>query len=138
VKLKSGKYGIEYGEKAVALDPTYGFADYGFASIYRQMGDNDKAIFYIDEAMKNKFINKSLYDLYADTAYAKKDYDRAIIAFTALTKVDSKNPQNFANLAMVYFEKKDYQKAREISEQIIKKFPKLEKQIQTFIDKIPN
>lgn len=128
---------IELGEKGLALDPTYGYANYMIAHLYRLTGDNDKAIYYIDEAIKNGYSNKTSYSLYADAAYAKKDYDRAVIAFTALTKLDPQNPQNYANLAMVYFEKKDYAKAREVSNQIIEKFPKLREKVQAFIDNIP-
>ena len=107
------------------------------AHIYRLIGENDKAIYYLEEAIKNKYQNKTLYNLYADTAYAKKDYDRAIIAFSQLTKLDPQNAQNYANLAMVYFEKKDYQKSREVCNQILEKFPKLREQVQAFIDKLP-
>lgn len=128
---------IELGEKGLALDPTYGYANYLMAHIYRLMEENDKAIYYIEEAIKNKYKNRTLYNLYSDTAYAKKDYDRAIIAFSELTKLDPRNAQNYANLAMVYFEKKDYQKSKEVCDQILEKFPKLREQVQDFIDKIP-
>ena len=128
---------IELGENGLALDPTYGYANYLMAHIYRLIGENDKAIYYLEEAIKNKYQNKTLYNLYADTAYAKKDYDRAIIAFSQLTKLDPQNAQNYANLAMVYFEKKDYQKSREVCNQILEKFPKLREQVQAFIDKLP-
>ena len=127
----------ESGKKALALDPTYGFADYRLASIYHKMGNDDEAIRYIDEAIKNNYTDKTLYDLYAGTAYAKKDYDRSIIAFTKLTKLAPNDPQNYVNLAVVYLEKKDYAKSREICNEFMEKFPELSEKIQAFIDKIP-
>lgn len=127
----------EYGEKAVALDPTYGFATYGLAFLYNTMEEEDKALFYAEETIKNGFSNESFYNVYADIARKINDHDRQIIAFTKLTQLNPKNAQNFANLAMVYFEKKDYQKSREVSEDIIRRFPNLKGQIQAFIDKLP-
>jgi tetratricopeptide (TPR) repeat protein len=129
---------IEFGEKAVAIDPTYGFADYNFARLYRLMGNNDQAIRYIDKALANGYDGPALFYLYADTANAIPDYDRSIIAFSRIVKIAPNDPQNYANLAMAYFNKKDYAKAREVSIQIQAKFPKLRAQMQTFIDKLPN
>lgn len=137
VALGQNDKAIELGEKGLAFDLTYGFADYRLAVIYRKIGNLDKAIHYIDEAIKNGYYEKHFYSFYADVAYAKKDYDRAIIAFSKLAKLSPDDPQALANLAMVYFEKKDYAKSRETAESLIKKFPKLKTQIQPFLDKIP-
>ncbi len=128
---------IEFGERAIAIDPTYGFADYSFARLYRLIGNDEKTFYYLDEAIKNGYTNAALYYFYADTANNKKDHDRAVVAFSQLIKLVPNEPQNYANLAMVYFEKKDYQKSREVSNQLIAKFPKFREQIQAFINKLP-
>jgi tetratricopeptide (TPR) repeat protein len=102
------------------------------------MGNNDQTIRYIDKALANGYDGPALFYLLADTANAMADYDRSIIAFSRIVKIAPNDPQNYANLAMAYFNKKDYAKAREISVQMQAKFPKLRAQMQTFIDKLPN
>ncbi len=137
IALGENDKAVEMGEKGLSLDPTYGFSNYRLAVIYKRIGDYDKTVHQIDEAIKNGYKDKNLYDFYADTVYSKKDYKRAIIAFSRIAELSPENPQTLANLTMVYFEAKDYVKARETAEKLVKKFPKIESQIRPFIDKIP-
>lgn len=129
---------IEFGKKALAVDPTYGYANYALAYIYHHAKMDNQAAYYSEQAIKYSFSSPSLYRLYADATMAKGDYARSIIAFSELTRLEPNNPQNYADLARIYLAQKNYAEAREISQQLIEKFPQLRAQMQAFINTIPN
>jgi tetratricopeptide (TPR) repeat protein len=143
--ILSGAYGQlgnaekvkELAKSGIALDPTYGYASYLFGGVYYDMKDFSSAARYFQEAIDKKYANDDSYKMLADAYIGMNDFPNAISAYEQLVKFKPGDPQLEANLLMLYINGNRPEKAREKGDEIKKKYPKTEKQIDQLLNKLP-
>ncbi|MFA7208800.1 MAG: O-antigen ligase family protein [Parcubacteria group bacterium] len=128
----------ELGRAGVALDPTYGYGYFLLGNIYfYRLDDAGKADENFEKAFEYGYKNVNSLKSYADVNVKTGNLPKAIFAFEELIKLNPKDPQQYANLAMLYLSNKDYQKARDMAEKTKRKFPGTQAQIDAFLKIIP-
>ncbi|MDZ4384910.1 MAG: O-antigen ligase family protein, partial [Candidatus Moranbacteria bacterium] len=128
----------ELGLAGVALDPTYGYGYFLLGNIYfYKLGDAARANENFEKAFEYGYKNVNSLKSYADVNVKTDNLPKAIAAFEDLIKLNPKDPQQYANLVMLYYNNKDYQKARDMAEKTKKKFPGTQARIDAFLKIIP-
>lgn len=129
---------VEKLEKAALdLDPDYSYPYFVFSRTYAQMNDDKKAHELLEKAYEKGCSFEMCYEDYANVNIEKKEYAKAIPPYRKLAEAKPNDPQIQANLAMLYFNNKEYGKARELAGEIKKKFPATAKTIDEFLAKFP-
>lgn len=89
-----------------------------------QKGDNDLAISYLSEAIRQEPENDMAYRDRAVAHANKGDLDKAIADFTEAIRINSKESDHYAGRGAAYLRKKDYPRAIKDYEQAVKVNPK--------------
>jgi Flp pilus assembly protein TadD len=89
-------------------------------------------------AIKNGCWMENCYQGVYDANLKIGNMGKAIAAYEQIARLKPKDAQTQANLAMLYFNNKDYAKARTLAESIKKQFPATATQIDNFLKLLPN
>jgi O-antigen ligase/tetratricopeptide (TPR) repeat protein len=128
--------GEEYMNKAIELNPEYGHSYYVSALGYFKMGQEEKGIAQLEKAFTKNLRDSIIYKTYLEHTYKAKFYDKAIFASRELLRLNPNDAQEYANLAMIYFENKQYDNARDTLRILMEKFPSQKKIAEDFLKKI--
>ena len=119
---------LDYGKKAIALDPDHSGAQVAVGDILTQMGQPDKAVGYYQKAAMLGDRNPGIYarlgylyprsnesektDFNLATLYAnRKQYDKAIPLFERAIQLEPDAYDTYENLSRVYYQLGQYSKA---------------------------
>ncbi|GAB1855805.1 hypothetical protein MHTCC0001_06400 [Flavobacteriaceae bacterium MHTCC 0001] len=111
--LKQPLKAIEANKKAIEISPRYDLAHRNMALIYWDLGETDKALQKLDDALQlvpdtySVLLNKAIY------LRRLKRYEASTIAFHNLLEYYPNNQEGSINLAYNYYETQQYQKAIE-------------------------
>jgi len=122
-KLKTFKNGLEYFEKALERSPKNFFALYGMADCYRGIKDYRNSLIYWLEILKIDPKNKVIITRAADAYRVLGNYEEAEKLYHKALDI---NFDLYAHLglALIDKEKRDFDKAIERLEFLLKKFPR--------------
>ncbi len=136
---------IDYGEKAVALDPKYAEAYYLLAEIYnkthwtiREVENLNKFIQLVED---NQLESKRIYDKVSQAYfrlgyafYSKKEFEQAIEYFSSSTKYNPDLLEAHLYLAQIYYDKGEIGLSLDECEEVLRIDPQ-NKEISWFIKK---
>lgn len=114
---------VEYIKKGIGLDPGFGLAYTFAARAYFLLGDTEAGIESLAEGFRQGLRDEGSYNLYLEKARAAGNRDKAIEAAKYLVDFKPGDAQTLANLAMVYYERGDYEQAKSTLELFQKRFP---------------
>ncbi len=131
--------GIKTLEDLVAANENISPEPYWYLGIfYDAAGFYDKSYAYMGAAVERgrSFIGQDERILYVNVLGRKKDYARMAPVYEEIIKFDKANPQWWASIASVYFELKEYDKARNATRQAIFLAPSFGDEGENFLKKI--
>jgi len=130
----------EKSEQCIQLDPTFSHCYWmaGLAEIY--LKNLTKAQEYLKIASQKKYpVNSEISLLQLTLAYAFiKDYQQLVQVYQKLIKIDPKNPQYHASLAVSYKEVGDYKNAKKEALRVLELSPASKKEVEKFLKNLPN
>jgi len=113
----------EYYEKALELDPNYGYALNSFAYMYSDMGDYKKSIEYFKRYASVNPEDANPVDSMAELYFRMGRLDEAIAKYKKVLEIRPDFFQTYWRIGYVYALKEDYQKALEWCEKDIAAAP---------------
>jgi len=136
IALKQYEKAVATGEAAIQLNPIYPFSYYSFAIAYFDMGNKEKGLEYLDKAIDLGINDETAVKKMVELSLKDEDYPRAIKGTQLLIKLNPKDQQMWANLAMMYFKNQEFEKAKEAAMELGRKFPSLRNQAEQFIEQV--
>jgi O-antigen ligase len=129
---------IEALEKqAIELDPTYYYPYFVFGGIYLKFNEFKKSADLFEKSLENGCDAVTCYQAIADASSRANDFTRAIDASQQIAAIKINDPQAQVNLMLLYYNNKEYGKARELAQEIMRRFPATQKQIDDFLKILP-
>lgn len=117
---------IKAFNKVLSIDPKSEIAKRELLALMNEDKTPEEMIksFSQDSTVDKSSVN-AMYD-YAKSLHNDKKYDKAILCYREVLKYESDNPEIYANLALVYAEKQDFDNAQKYLESAKLRFPKNE------------
>ena len=98
-------------EAALKIDNTCATCYYEMAVMADEAGNVSDALRYLKKALKYDAQNKWMVLFYAELTREQRMYEESIIAYQKLVEIEPNQIQHYYDLAQVYIESKNYQKA---------------------------
>jgi tetratricopeptide (TPR) repeat protein len=124
LQLGDSERAVEAWEKCLALNPSYGYAYHGLATVAAKKGEHEKAVSLFRRAL---LLNPNAFDTQIALAQALIDLDKMEEAVRLLETNVQADPRPYRGrvlLGMAYLQREEYEKAKENYEAAIAAHPK--------------